>query len=97
MNDDTDKILQSEMTDEETIIALARLCRHRGECMDKDAIAIREACDIIKTYREAVGLHKKVNANNDAIIKNQANQLKLERQLPILGRWMVAINNWAKS
>lgn len=83
MNDDTDKILQAELTDEETIVALARLCRHRGNCMDADD--------------KMIGLLKKLNGNQDFIVKNLESQLKLERQLPGLGRWMTAINNWAKS
>ena len=83
MNDDTDKILQAEMSDEETIIALARLCRHRGNCMDHD--------DELRV------LQKKLQANHEYMIENLEKQLKLERQLPGLGRWMTAINNWAKS
>ncbi len=97
MNDDTDKILQAEMTDQETIVALARLCRHRGICMDDDAVKIKGLIGVIETYKEAIGLHKRVGANSEAIIKNQAKQLKLERELPLLGRWMTVINNWAKS
>ncbi len=83
MNDDTDKILQAEMSDEETIVALARLCRHRGSCMDLDA--------------ERTVLLKRLQKNQDFIIKNLEGQLKLERQIPGLTRWMIAINNWAKS
>lgn len=83
MNDDTDKILQAEMTDQETIEALARLCRHRGRCMGIDA--------------ERVVLLKRLQKNQDFIIKNLEGMLKLERQLPGLTRWMIAINNWAKS
>lgn len=83
MNDDTDKILQAEMTDEETILALARLCRHRGKCMDADD--------------EMIGLQKRMIANQEYMVKNMEQQLKLERQLPGLGRWMTAINNWAKT
>jgi len=83
MNDDTDKILQAEMSDEETIVALARLCRHRGRCMDIDA--------------ERNELHKRLAKNCDFMIKNLEGQLKMERQLPGLTRWMTAINNWAKS
>ena len=83
MNDDTDKILQAEMTDEETIVALARLCRHRGKCMDLDA--------------ERVSLLERLNQNGERMVKNLEQQIKLERQLPGLSRWMTAINNWAKS
>ena len=83
MNDDTDKILQAEMSDEETIVALARLCRHRNNCMDADT--------------KLICLQKKLIANQDVMVKNMEHQLKLERQLPGLGRWMTAINNWAKS
>lgn len=83
MSDDTDKILKAWLSDEERIVALARLCRHRGKCMDIDA--------------DRVELLKRLQKNQDFIIKNLEGQLKLERQLPGLGRWMTAINNWAKS
>jgi len=83
MNDDTDKILQAEMTNEETIVSLTRLCRHRGRCMDDDA--------------KLVELYKRLDQNNKVIIMNLEQQLKLERQLPGLSRWMTALNNWAKS
>lgn len=82
MNDDTDKILQSNLSNQEIIMALAHLCRHRYKCMEADA--------------ELVVLHKRLNANQETVIKNLEQQLKLERQLPLLGRWMTAINNWAK-
>ena len=83
MNDDTDTILQSEMSDEDIIVSLASLCRHRGNCMDLD--------------QQRVDLLKRLGKNQEFIIKNLEQQLKMERQLPGLSRWMIAINNWAKS
>ena len=82
MSDDTDKILSMKNSAGEKVMALAQLCRHRYQCMEADT--------------KLIVLQKKLIANQDVMVKNMEHQLKLERQLPIFGRWMTAINNWAK-
>ena len=83
MNDDTDKILQAEMTDEETIVALARLCRHRYKMIDADE-------ELIQSQRELL-------ANDKCIIQHQNELIKILQGIPIWTRLVVCINNWAKS
>ncbi len=83
MNDDVDKLLQMNISDKDLIVELARIARYRGNCMDIDA--------------KRVGLFKRLIENQEFMIKNLEGQLKMERQLPGLTRWMIAINNWAKS
>ena len=83
MNDDTDKILQAEMTDEETIVALARLCRHRYKQMDADD-------ELMQAQRELL-------ANDKCIIQHQNELIKILQGIPIWTRWSIVINNWAKS
>jgi hypothetical protein len=83
MNDDTDKILQAEMSDEDTIVALASLCRHRGKCMDTDA--------------EMYGLLQVLSANQECIIEIHKKEIEILKGIPIWTRWVISINNWAKS
>lgn len=84
MNDDVDKLLKmNDISDQDLIVELARLCRHRGKCMDID--------------EKRANLYKRLSDNQEAMIKNLEGQLKMERQLPGLTRWMTALNNWAKS
>ena len=99
MNDDTDKILQAEMSDEETIVSLARLCRHRGQCMDDDAKKITGLTDVIETYREAIGIHKQLGKTYESKLEMLEYEARLLKRLktPALHRVMVWINAWAKS
>ena len=83
MNDDTDKILQAEMSDKETIVALARLCRHRYKQMDADD--------------ELIDSQRRLLANDKCIIQHQNELIKILQGIPIWTRLVVCLNNWAKS
>ena len=82
-----DEIMKMNIPPDDKAHFIADLAKHRGRCMDKDAITIQEACTIVKRQKQTIARYE---------TEHKALVMRLQNRSPIsnLISWL---NDWAKS
>jgi len=80
-------ILKLNVPSDHKVTYLAELCRHRGKCMDQDAIRTHEQEQTIKRHEQTIWQATEIIEQLDAIKTHRS----------ICGMFTTWLNTWAKS